>query len=81
MSVLPQITYGNTALIFVHYFLGYHKNEIHICRLLGYIECFQMLPHLVLQIDPYLLQNLERMSTFMFSARLGILFVKIDIDH
>jgi hypothetical protein len=28
MSVLPQITYGNVALIFLSYFHGYNKNEI-----------------------------------------------------
>jgi hypothetical protein len=28
MSVLPQITYGNMALIFLSYFHGYNKNEI-----------------------------------------------------
>jgi hypothetical protein len=27
MSVLPQITYGNMALIFLSYFHGYNKNE------------------------------------------------------
>jgi hypothetical protein len=27
MSVLPQITYGNVALIFLSYFHGYNKNE------------------------------------------------------
>jgi hypothetical protein len=27
-SVLPQITYGNMALIFLSYFHGYNKNEI-----------------------------------------------------
>jgi hypothetical protein len=28
MSVLPQITYGNMALIFLAYFHGDNKNEI-----------------------------------------------------
>jgi hypothetical protein len=28
MSVLPKITYGNMALIFLHHFHGYYKNEI-----------------------------------------------------
>jgi hypothetical protein len=28
MSVLPQITYGNMALIVLPYFRGYNKNEI-----------------------------------------------------
>jgi hypothetical protein len=28
MSVLPQITYGNMALIFLSYLHGYNKNEI-----------------------------------------------------
>jgi hypothetical protein len=28
MSVLPQISYGNMALIFLSYFHGYNKNEI-----------------------------------------------------
>jgi hypothetical protein len=28
MSVLPQITYGNMALIFLSHFQGYNKNEI-----------------------------------------------------
>jgi hypothetical protein len=28
MSVLPQITYGNMALIFLPHFHGYNKNEI-----------------------------------------------------
>jgi hypothetical protein len=28
MSVLPQITYGNMALIFLSHFHGYNKNEI-----------------------------------------------------
>jgi hypothetical protein len=30
MSVLPQITYGNMALIFLSYFHGYNKNEIFV---------------------------------------------------
>jgi hypothetical protein len=30
MSVLPQITYGNVALIFLSYFHEYNKNEIFI---------------------------------------------------
>jgi hypothetical protein len=28
MFVLPQIAYGNTALIFPSHFQGYNKNEI-----------------------------------------------------
>jgi hypothetical protein len=28
MSVLPQMTYDNMALIFLSYFHGYNKNEI-----------------------------------------------------
>jgi hypothetical protein len=28
MSILPQITYGNMALIFLSHFHGYNKNEI-----------------------------------------------------
>jgi hypothetical protein len=28
MSVLTQITYGNTALIFLSHFHGYNKNEL-----------------------------------------------------
>jgi hypothetical protein len=28
MSVLPKITYGNVALIFLPHFHGYNKNEI-----------------------------------------------------
>jgi hypothetical protein len=28
MSILPQITYGNVALIFFSHFHGYNKNEI-----------------------------------------------------
>jgi hypothetical protein len=30
VSVLPQITYGNVALIFLSYFPEYDKNEIFI---------------------------------------------------
>jgi hypothetical protein len=30
MSILPQITYGNMALIFLSCFHGYNKNGIHI---------------------------------------------------
>jgi hypothetical protein len=28
MSILPQITYGNVALIFFSHFHGYNKNEM-----------------------------------------------------
>jgi hypothetical protein len=45
MSDLPQITYGNMALIFLSHFHGYNKNEIYA----DYwdTECFfLMLPHL-----------------------------------
>jgi hypothetical protein len=28
MSILPQITYSNMALIFLSHFHGYNKNEI-----------------------------------------------------
>jgi hypothetical protein len=37
--VLPQITYGNMALIFLSYFDGYNKNEI-FADYLGYVEIF-----------------------------------------
>jgi hypothetical protein len=57
MFVLSQITYGNMASIFLSHFHEYNKNEIHICRLLGYIESFYVLPHLVQRIGPYLLQK------------------------
>jgi hypothetical protein len=30
MSVLPQITYGNTAFIFLSHFHGHNKNEIFV---------------------------------------------------
>jgi hypothetical protein len=32
MFVLPQIAYGNTALIFPSHFQGYNKNEIFAAR-------------------------------------------------
>jgi hypothetical protein len=39
-SVLPQITYGNMALIFLSHFHEHNKNEIFAGYWDTYVECF-----------------------------------------
>jgi hypothetical protein len=41
MFVLPQIAYGNTALIFPSHFQGYNKNEI-LLQTIGIIGMHRM---------------------------------------
>jgi hypothetical protein len=41
MFDLPQIAYGNMALIFPSHFRGYNKNEISADYVLRYIRCDQ----------------------------------------